>query len=84
MKAGPRERIVWLENKLMLENMNIALTHLFFQPKGASLQRASTTLTNGFPLSDKHYLVALVGDPYLRPISIYGNFQKSHLPHVKE
>lgn len=84
MKAGPRERIVWLENKLMLENMNIALTHLFFQPKGANLQRASTTLTNGFPLSDKHYLVALVGDPYLRPITIYENFQKSHLPHVKE
>lgn len=28
MKAGPRETTMWLENKLVLENMNIALTSL--------------------------------------------------------
>lgn len=41
MKAGPREKTVWLENKLKLENMNVALTHLFFGSKEINLQRAS-------------------------------------------
>lgn len=43
MKTGPRETIVWLENKLMLEKKTIALTHLFIEPKGVNLQRASTS-----------------------------------------
>lgn len=38
---------MWLENKLVLENMNIALTHLFIEPKGANLQRASTSSQMG-------------------------------------